>query len=447
MDASTLRFLLERGPLTKAEILQRFGIDQETLDAWVEQLGRSILIYGDSESISFALKRPIQEIANFPIWEVSSEKSSSYRIGDLIPVEPLGYVVMWEVDPLVGRSSYSQGLPWWLYDLRPQGFLGRTFAHNYAEQLNLTKDFMLWSDDELLIAMSFFPVDSIGNVVLERGDWGTSSFLSFPASRTVSKVSCACCKRLALDALSFEFFSSSAGGEQPKFLVFDESTDKHFIFKFTAHDNNSVTRRWASLLKAEYLASEILRKSGIASSNSEFFDCIDQWFLKVERFDRIGSYGRLGVVSLAALDHEFVGHNDASWSFLGTKLHQQGLISLKDAQTMQKLDAFGRMIGNADMHLGNLSFFHDRTTNIRLAPVYDMLPMLFAPRSSGHVPKNVPEIHLQYSPELTYWREMFPWAMQFWQKLSELPQPDESFKEIALKFIERLNELRPKLDL
>jgi serine/threonine protein kinase HipA of HipAB toxin-antitoxin module len=45
------------------------------------------------------------------------------------------------------------------------------------------------------------------------------------------------------------------------------------------------------------------------------------------------------------------------------------------------IDAFGQYIGNTGMHFGNLSFFVDDVIapKIRLAPVYDMLPMMWRP--------------------------------------------------------------------
>jgi hypothetical protein len=36
---------------------------------------------------------------------------------------------------------------------------------------------------------------------------------------------------------------------------------------------------------------------------------------------------------------------------------------------------FGRLIGNTDMHLGNLAF----VPGLNVAPVYDMLPAMYAP--------------------------------------------------------------------
>ena len=49
------------------------------------------------------------------------------------------------------------------------------------------------------------------------------------------------------------------------------------------------------------------------------------------------------------------------------------------------LEWFGRCIANIDMHFGNLSFFWSKvedTVSLNLAPIYDMLPMLYAPEKS-----------------------------------------------------------------
>jgi serine/threonine protein kinase HipA of HipAB toxin-antitoxin module len=50
---------------------------------------------------------------------------------------------------------------------------------------------------------------------------------------------------------------------------------------------------------------------------------------------------------------------------------------------MARLHWFGRMIGNSDMHPGNLGFQLTDRGPLALAPVYDMLPMSLAPTSSG----------------------------------------------------------------
>jgi serine/threonine protein kinase HipA of HipAB toxin-antitoxin module len=62
------------------------------------------------------------------------------------------------------------------------------------------------------------------------------------------------------------------------------------------------------------------------------------------------------------------------------RLAAESLLSLQDAERIRFLDAFGALIANTDRHFGNLTLFDDYQGKFELAPVYDMLPMLFAPQ-------------------------------------------------------------------
>lgn len=42
------------------------------------------------------------------------------------------------------------GLPWFLQDLRPSGFLGRLLAQRYSNELGVSSDPRDWSDDDVL---------------------------------------------------------------------------------------------------------------------------------------------------------------------------------------------------------------------------------------------------------------------------------------------------------
>ncbi|SFD81663.1 hypothetical protein SAMN05216563_101340 [Phytobacter palmae] len=54
----------------------------------------------------------------------------------------------------------------------------------------------------------------------------------------------------------------------------------------------------------------------------------------------------------------------------------------KSIQQSEKVWAFGRLIANSDMHAGKRSFYVSAPPT-QMAPVYDMLPMSFAPVNSG----------------------------------------------------------------
>lgn len=67
------------------------------------------------------------------------------------------------------------------------------------------------------------------------------------------------------------------------------------------------------------------------------------------------------------------------------ELQTEGLIDANALVTTRRLHAFGERIGNTDMHHGNLAFWLKDTLPFRLAPSYDMLPMLWAPGPLGEI--------------------------------------------------------------
>ena len=71
--------------------------------------------------------------------------------------------------------------------------------------------------------------------------------------------------------------------------------------------------------------------------------------------------------------------------------------------------AFGTLIGNTDMHNGNLSFVSEHGQppyyeNADIAPAYDMTPMAFAPRSGGGLPDVLADTVIHASVSNSTWR-------------------------------------------
>jgi hypothetical protein len=101
--------------------------------------------------------------------------------GRMVPLAS-GAVWMDEVD---GLSKRFDGLPWFLDDMRPQGFMGRTFASTHPE-LQLGNDPRFWSDDDVLRALALCGDDLPGNLVV--GEAAFARFHSLPqrASRAAS---------------------------------------------------------------------------------------------------------------------------------------------------------------------------------------------------------------------------------------------------------------------
>ena len=82
-----------------------------------------------------------------------------------------------------------------------------------------------------------------------------------------------------------------------------------------------------------------------------------------------------------------------SWTEVARDLVEQRILSERHLETISKLDIFGELIANTDRHNGNLSFYFDDLKLGDLAPVYDMLPMLYMPHQGQMVQR-------KFSPSL-----------------------------------------------
>jgi serine/threonine protein kinase HipA of HipAB toxin-antitoxin module len=222
-------------------------------------------------------------------------------------------------------------------------------------------------------------------------------------------------RQLALDAANGEVAGSSAGGEQPKFAVYAATPagPRHLLVKFSELEDSPVSERWRDLLLAEHLALETLRTAGIPAAQTYVLDHGGQRFLEVERFDRVGSLGRRALHSLSTLDAEFVGAGTGSWPLISRSLADTGQIQPEATEHAAMMWAFGTLIGNTDMHNGNLSFIAEHGRPYAIAPAYDMTTMAFAPRSGGGLPESIPAPTLRAEVSNDLWRRAEVLAGEF----------------------------------
>ena len=390
--AEHLRISLSQGPMNARQLVEKLRLSQPTVSRTVAVLGDDIVRIGSGRSIQYALRDSGRGLGDVPIYRVAAD-GMLHRLGVLVPVRPDGFVMRQE-DGLV---LYSDNLPWWLLDMRPQGFLGRAYAEHHAAALGLPTRLAEWSDTHMLRALIAHGDDVVGNLLL--GDIARERFIDAPPPVPVDSSQY---PALATAAERGDLPGSSAGGEQPKFVAF---TDRHVLVKFTAAEDNPVTHRWRDLLAAEHIAAQVLFSAGIQASHSRLIDIAGRRFLEVERFDRVGQLGRRALHSLASVEAEFVGNANAPWPLLAATLAAQDIITKEAAAGAALLYAFGTLIGNSDMHNGNLSFVSEHGRPYQLAPAYDMLPMAFAPKSSGELPDRLPSARLHPSVQPETWRQ------------------------------------------
>jgi hypothetical protein len=408
--ADAIRLRLANGKLSSRQLVENIGVSQPTLSRALASLGDAIVRIGAGPSIQYALRDSGRGLPDIPVYRVDAT-GQIRRIGILIPVRPEGFVLRRED----GVARHSDGLPWWLFDMRPQGYLGRTFAARHGAELGLPERVNEWTDVHALRALLAQGHDAVGNLLL--GDVARARFLASPEPDP-NLVTDEDYVRLAHEVASGEPPSSSAGGEQPKFTAatLTPSGCQHVIVKFSEAEQSPVSERWRDLLLAEHLALTTLREAGIPAARTCIIDHGAQRFLEVERFDRIGNLGRRALFSLAALDAGFVGAGTSHWPDITRRLAADGLISASAAESASLLWAFGVLIANTDRHNGNLSFVGERAP-YDIAPAYDMTPMAFAPRSGGGLPDTVSEATIHASVTNETWRQAAALAQSFLAKV------------------------------
>lgn len=432
MEDRLFPFLMA-GPRTAAEIAERLAVSQPTVSRLLARHTPPVIALGRGRAVRYGLRRAIRALqGDLPVYRIDTDGRAS-EIGLLAVLH--GGVWYQSLDG--GTSAVHDDLPWFLDDMRPQGFIGRALATG-AEDLGLPARLSDWSTDQSLYWMAQRGEDAVGNLIV-----GAESLRRLQAQAAPAQVSRADYPALAAAALAGEVGGSSPGGEQPKFtaLVADaDSNPRPVLVKFSEPLDTPSGRRWADLLIAESLAADCIGAAGIAAARSRAFEAGGRMFLEVERFDRIGLHGRQGLISLAAVDDQFVGGR-AGWHPSALALVGQRRLSAEDADRIAWLSAFGALIANSDMHFGNLSLLFDGGWPLRLAPSYDMLPMLYAPQR-GEVRDPPFEPRSPLTRALDQGRAAQPVAVQFWQRLAADARVTPAFRAIAAANAERVAALR-----
>lgn len=152
------------------------------------------------------------------------------------------------------------------------------------------------------------------------------------------------------------------------------------------------------------------------------------------------------MVSMHALDAEFVG-GFRDWVDSAKRLVQAQVLEEPLLESIKWRFLFGQLIGNTDMHMGNLAFYTTVPRIDALAPTYDMLPMLYAP-VQNQLPARTFEVPVP-SPELaSVWDSAWHAARAFWKTVSEDERISPAFRTIALRnrsTVERASALGRRL--
>ena len=407
---------------TSTELQTRLGLSQPTvsraLAALIKQ-GR-LLKVGAARSQQYLLPRHIEGVGSqIGIVRVDTQG----RVSPFANMVALSGGRFW-VNEADGLTQIHDGLPWFLDDMRPQGFMGQTFVQNHPE-LSLPADLRHWNDQHALKAMVLAGDDLPGNLIV--GEQALARYLSGVRQTAVVQDPEVDYPKLAMLAMQGAQPGSFAGGEQPKFSALING--QAMLVKFSPSGDAPGDQRSRDLLVCEHLALRTLAAAGLPAAESQIVIAGGRVFLQSRRFDRTEK-GRIGMVSLLAYDAQYVGEMD-NWSATAQRMSARQLMTSQDAQQLQLLEAYGLLIANTDRHYGNISFLLE-DDDWRLSPTYDMLPMFYAPVKGELVERDFASRKLQpTSHTLPVWPQAKQLAQQFWQSVAVDARVSDAFKALA----------------
>jgi len=441
-DPQSLRVqFLQHGVRSAGELARSAKVSQPTISRALGKLSGSLVRIGRGRTTRYGLANPIEELgSNWQLYVIGPDGAPE-QIGRLHSLVGGKYWLERGTWPTLCDEAFENNvfpdLPWFLDDYRPQGFLGRAFARKHAAALGQQPNPAGWSGRTVVEAMLRFGGDFPGAFVLGRealADAMSEAPLSVVHGERSRQYPV-----LAEKAMMGDLVGSSAGGEQPKFVVTLTGADqiRHVIVKFSPPMKQDIGRRWADLLVAEHAAGRVLAENGCDVPQSEILDAGGCRFLEVERFDRTPEGGRLPVVSLRCLSAALLDGVGEPWPVTADHLLGRGLLAAGQAGQLGSIWEFGKLIANTDMHDGNASLIFLPTKPVRLAPIYDMLPMAYRPDGFGGVPGvSADQLAVGSAAPPSKERDM---ARAFWTRVAESPLVSAGFRAIAREHAKALS--------
>ena len=447
-ERKLLTIALRKGAAGATELARLSGLTPRSVLRVLGEQAINMVAAGNAGRRRYALRQAIrQNNLSQAVYAIDAQGHASH-VADFNLIQPEGsHAELSRYCPMSVevRDGWWEGLPYPLYAMQPQGFLGRNFARMELPHLGDLGNPRRWSDETIAHVLANRAPDVSGNLVL--GDASLRLFqqnLIVPppvvVNRALKKHYTACAEA----ALGLGLAGSSAAGEFPKFTALRElgvndrtaSRTPHVIVKFSGID----TPRWSDLLRLEWLALAMVREHfDIEAANTRLIASEGRVFLESERFDRVGLHGRMPLVSLQAASDHFLGLSSQDWPDHAKAFVKEGLLTNTDEARIELLWWFGRLIGNTDMHFGNVSL-RFTPNGFTLAPIYDMLPMTYAPLPTGELPRGDWQPPMPLPQQTAVWRKASTAALAFWQEAARMVQSD-AFKMICKVNAQKLERL------
>lgn len=429
---SRLLALLAKGTHSSPELETNLGASQSVVSRLLRAriADGQVIRLGNTRGARYGLLRPIAHIGSR--WQLRQidRAGNLHDVGQLHALAADQFFFLPCNSTFSARRAVTDGLPYFLQDQRPGGFLGRAVPHRFPE-LGLPQRVIDWTDEHYLQYLTQRGADAVGDLIL--GDAAFHQYIELQKQRAPIALEARKIEfpRLAREVLIGGLPGSSAHGEHPKFtaLLRHGNDYQHVLVKFSPSTTTAVGQRWSDLLIAEHLAHELLLRNGISSVRSEIhqFDAVT--FLQMDRFDRSGLEGRIGISSLHSIDTARYGALD-NWVASAARLHRDRQIDTPTMELVRLVFTFGGLIANTDRHFGNLGMLDRYDGQFALAPVYDMLPMLFAPQNDEVFDR----VFVPADPTtdtMTVYRKARELAGEYWTSISKDCRVSEEFRQIA----------------
>ncbi|MFM2249070.1 MAG: hypothetical protein RL071_5145 [Pseudomonadota bacterium] len=412
---------LRQGPASGRALHEALGCSADALGRLLRAHPDRVVRLGARKTSTYALIRSIPGVLSpVPVFAWGPTRTApDAPLLHLLPIEPAGFAAL----PADGGPAVAYpDLPWFLHDLRPQGFLGRRLPRALGLR-ELPADVREWGADQVLRYLCTAGISAPGAFVLGEA-------MRVAAMGAAPPPACADTEAGVIDLLAAQLAAgvedpppgSSAAGEQPKALAALRAADglHELIVKYSPPVSEPVGRRVADLLVAEQLAGAVVEawRPGWAARATVQLAHGRAWLLS-RRFDRDPRGGRRGCVSLEAADAEFAEHPPGAsirWSLSARALGRAGRLGPAAVAQVCLLEAFGHGIGNTDMHLGNLALGLNGVEIDGVMPIYDMLPMAWMPQHNERPPLRPPRpAPADLSAEV---EQVAPAVADFWARLA-----------------------------
>jgi len=423
-----LKLLEDKGVISSTDIQTELNFNQPKVSRLIKQAGTQLIHIGRARAARYALFRPVLGYDGcIPVYAVDEMGHPQH----LFNLHGLGggqcYIETVEsarwLKGVAGNGVF-EGLPYFIDDLRPQGFLGRQAANHYAKIFGFPEDLSYWNENQIGTYLLQEGHNLPGNLI--PGEQALTAFQR--STTTVIADRKTSYPERATSILTQWQEGSSTGGEHQKFIAYTHDKG-HVIVKFSPSGKSVEALRWQDLLICEYHALNTMTQVDRSAAETALYKFEERVFLESRRFDRVGKTGRIPMIALSAIDSEFVG-DGGNWTQVSQHLYQQKLITADEQRTCVWNDLYGQWIGNSDRHLGNLSM-EITESGFKLLPTYDMLPMIYAPERGEIIERtlNTPVKPMQQYVDL--WQESAEAACIFWRSVAEDNMVSEDFRKKA----------------